>query len=97
MTDQPKECPCCGADADVFKHLNGSLDADRHFISCRNSDCSCQSGTFPTRGMALAAWNKRVTPAAIVLGELMAELRAKTGLLPNRFVIRLSNSRQLRG
>ena len=78
MTDQPKECPCCGADAEVIDNqiVGGST------VLCTNGKCSLRTGLFLTRGMALAAWNKRITPAAIVLGELMAELRAKTGLPP---------------
>lgn len=53
-----KECPSCGRSGFFGIHDLG------YVVLCRSIDCGCSSGVFPTRGMALAAWNKRATPHA---------------------------------
>ncbi|MGZ7173845.1 Lar family restriction alleviation protein [Burkholderia gladioli] len=73
MSDKLSDCPFCGS---AVKYIQGYAPLDDcHFIDCEG--CGMSSKVFDNKDAAIAAWNRRASPApAITMPTLNDAMRA---------------------
>ena len=70
-------CPFCGVIPELSEDLQYNLKIWDYWVKCTNNDClvtDCCTSTYDTQSEAIAAWNRRATPAADVRGSVGAEV-----------------------
>ena len=67
-----RECPFCGATAQVIEEVSGFPDELEYFVLCDNLECENRTSPHSTKIAAIAAWNRRAD-GWVSVGERLPE------------------------